>query len=317
MPFDIPPTSSQSSRRPGSILQKREICKEAAADFPFLVPSAYLQKIERSDSPEALIRQVLPHPDELLDVRGYTTNPLGETPGVHDGLIEKYNGRLLVMVTQACSGHCRFCFRRHLLDSPLKQEVIQARFQSRMEEKDDISEVILSGGDPLVLSDRRLAAWFELIGQYRQVQRIRIHTREPVFSPERFTPELIAMFREAPLPLVMAVHVNHADELDQESEDKLLQLRKAGVLLLTQTVLLKGVNDSTDTLTNLFERSVECGMLPYYLHQLDRVAGAAHFAVDEAKGLEIIETLRKRLPGYLLPRYVEEIPGKSSKLPVG
>lgn len=298
-------------------MEQLEIDHDAAKEFPFLVPSSYLEKIRKSADPEALILQILPQAEELLDVAGYTLDPLGETPRENGGLIEKYPGRLLVMVTQACAGNCRFCFRRHLLDSPLKQEIIEDSFRHRMQEKDDISEVILSGGDPLVLSDRRLKTWFELITQYRQVRRIRIHTRGPVFSPERITPELITLFQEVGLPLVMAVHVNHADELDQESEQKLGLLRQAGVLLLTQTVLLKGVNDSVETLASLFERSVECGMAPYYLHQLDRVAGAAHFAVDQARGLEIMHKLRERLPGYMVPRYVEEAPGKASKLPIG
>ncbi|MEE4218316.1 MAG: KamA family radical SAM protein [Xanthomonadales bacterium] len=289
---------------------------EAAADFPFLLPPAYLRKIQNSSAPDALIRQVLPHADELLDVAAYGHDPLDEKPLENEGLIEKYAGRLLVMVTQSCSGHCRFCFRRHLLDSPLKQEDIQVSFRQRMQQKEDISEVILSGGDPLVLSDRRLRDWFELIGQYPQVRRIRIHTREPVFSPQRITPERITLFRAAPVPLVMAVHVNHPDELDQLSQDRLLQLQKAGVLLLTQTVLLKGVNDSAETLAQLLERAVACGMAPYYLHQLDRVAGAAHFAVDRIKGLQIIRQLRERLPGYMVPRYVEEIPGKTGKTPI-
>lgn len=303
--------------QPGLLSQEHEPSAEAIADFPFLVPPAYIHKIENSTNPQALIRQVLPHSDEMLDVAGYTRDPLGEIPRKNGGLIEKYAGRLLVMVTQACAGNCRFCFRRHLLDSPLKQEDIEDSFRRRMQEKNDISEVILSGGDPLVLSDRRLRSWFELIAQYRQVRRIRIHTRGPVFSPERITAELITVFREVGLPLIMAVHVNHADELDRESEQKLGLLRQAGVLLLTQTVLLKGVNDSVETLASLFERSGECGMTPYYLHQLDRVAGAAHFAVDQARGLEIMHGLRERLPGYMVPRYVEEIPGKASKLPIG
>ena len=309
MPFDSAPKTRLSTLKSGMNAQ-------AAADFPFLLPPAYLRKIEKSSTPEALIRQVLPSSDELLDVAGYTVDPLDEGPAENQGLIEKYAGRLLVMVTQACSGHCRFCFRRHFLDSPVKQSDIQASFRQRMQEKDDISEVILSGGDPLVLSDRRLNDWFELIGKYPQVRRIRIHTREPVFSPERITPELLTLFRDVPIPLVMAVHINHADELDNLSRDRLLQLQKAGVLLLTQTVLLKGVNDSAKTLAKLFERSVECGMTPYYLHQLDRVAGAAHFAVDRARGLQIMRELRDKLPGYMVPRYVEETPGKDSKLPI-
>ena len=290
--------------------------REAARDFPYLVPPAYRQKIEASTQPEALLRQVMPSDAELLPAYGFTTNPLDESPGPGGGLIEKYHGRLLVMVTQACAGHCRFCFRRHMLDSPLHQDTVQTAFQQRMEDRDDITEVILSGGDPLVLSERRLEAWLELICSYPQVKRIRIHSREPVFSPERFTPGLLGILQQCALPVVLAVHVNHADELDGKTETALRNLREAGLMLLTQTVLLRGVNDSVETLSALFERAVECELTPYYLHQLDRVAGAAHFEVEPDRGLSILRELRDRLPGYMVPRYVQEIPGKDSKHPV-
>lgn len=291
--------------------------KRAAEDFPFLAPPSYLQKIRASSEPEALLRQVLPSNEELLEVPGFSKNPLAEEPGAGQGLIEKYQGRLLVMVTQACAGHCRFCFRRHMLDAPGRQDTVQAAFRERMRRSDDISEVILSGGDPLVLSDRKLQSWLELISSYPQVRRIRIHTRGPVFSPERFTPELLDILQRAPLPVVMAVHVNHADELDAETAGKLLLLRRSGVMLLTQTVLLRGVNDSVAALARLFERAVECGLAPYYLHQLDRVSGAAHFEVDQARSLEILRELRNRLPGYMVPRLVQEVPGEQSKTPLG
>jgi EF-P beta-lysylation protein EpmB len=288
----------------------------AAAAFPFLLPPAYARKIERAREPEALLRQVLPVAEELQGVPGFTADPLKESPAERFGVIEKYSGRLLLMVTPACSGHCRFCFRRHLLDTgpPLADQV--KAFHRRMARSADITEVILSGGDPLVLSDRRLADWFEEIARYPQVRRIRIHSREPVFSPERITPQLEALLAGAPRPVVLAVHVNHADELDDETADALARLRDADVLLLTQTVLLRGVNDSLDRLAALYERAVDCGLAPYYLHQLDRVAGAAHFAVDPDRGRALVRQLQCSLPGYLVPRYVEEIPGQPGKSPL-
>lgn len=287
--------------------------KQAASDFPFLAPPSYLRRVGDND---ALLRQVLPHPDEMLDATGFTEDPLSEATTGHDGLIEKYDGRLLVMATQTCAGHCRFCFRRHFLDVPADPERVQAAFRQRMENRNDISEVIFSGGDPLMLSDQKLGAWLRLVRQYPQVRRIRIHTRVPVFLPERITADLAALLARSPLPIVFALHVNHSDEIDTVVAEKLSLLRDAGVMLLTQTVLLRGVNDSVELLAALFERAVEHGMVPYYLHQLDRVAGAAHFAVEKKTGLEIISRLRQQLPGYMVPRYVEEVPGEKSKLPV-
>jgi len=288
----------------------------AAAAFPFLLPPAYARKIERASEPDALMRQVLPVAEELRDVPGFSADPLEESPAERLGLIEKYPGRLLLMVTPACSGHCRFCFRRHLLDTAPPRGAQRAAFRRRMDRAADISEVILSGGDPLVLSDRRLADWFDEIARYPAVRRIRIHTREPVFSPERITPALAGLLADAPRPLVVAVHVNHADELDGETAAALARLRGAGLLLLTQTVLLRGVNDSVAQLAALYERAVDCGLAPYYLHQLDRVAGAAHFAVDPDHGRALVRQLQRSLPGYLVPRYVEEIPGRPGKSPL-
>jgi EF-P beta-lysylation protein EpmB len=288
----------------------------AADQFPFLAPSSYLRKIEAATQPEALIRQVLPLGVELEDADGFSNDPLDEANDAVDGLIEKYRGRLLVMVTRACAGHCRFCFRRHLPSAPLGQAVVRDAFRARMAREGDISEVILSGGDPLVLSDARLTDWFELIAAYPQVRRIRIHTRGPVFSPERVNDGLLSVLGRSRLPVVLAVHVNHADELDAETALALDRLRRAGVMLISQSVLLTGVNDSVESLERLFERLLECGVLPYYLHQLDRIAGAAHFEVGRARGLALVQELRQRLPGYMVPRYVEEIPGEPSKRPI-
>jgi EF-P beta-lysylation protein EpmB len=288
----------------------------AAAVFPFLAPPSWYRKISASDDPEGLIRQVLPLGQELDDVPGFGADPLAEEPAAQSGLVEKYHGRLLLMVTRRCAGHCRFCFRRHVLDAPVDQDELQRAFRERMATGSDITEVILSGGDPLVLSDRRLSSWLEVFNAYAQLRRVRIHTRGPVFSPARITPEFAAIVAASRHPVVIVVHVNHPDELDGETSDALARLRSAGVLLLSQTVLLAGVNDSTDTLAALFERAVECGLAPYYLHQLDRVAGAAHFEVDKSRGLELMRELRRKLPGYLVPRYVEEVAGAASKRPI-
>lgn len=286
------------------------------AGFPVLVPAAYHRKIRAAANPEPLLRQVMAHPDEALAADGFVHDPFGEEPRENDGLIEKYAGRLLLMVTPACAGHCRFCFRRHLLDASVSHDRLTAAFERRMARAEDITEVILSGGDPLVLSDRRLGDWLDRIARFPQVRRVRIHTRSPVFTPERLTPALAERLGAAGLPVVMAVHVNHADELDGATAEGLARLRAAGVTLLTQTVLLRGVNDSAETLTTLFERAFACGLLPYYLHQLDRVAGAAHFEVPREEGRAIVRELRRRLPGYLVPRYVEEVTGESGKRPI-
>ena len=272
--------------------------------------------MECSDDADALLRQVLPTADELVDAAGFSRDPLDEGDEAENGLIEKYPGRLLIMVTRSCSAHCRFCFRRHALDAPVRQERLQDRFRQRMHADGNLSEVILSGGDPLVLSERRLRSWFGLIHEFPQVRRIRIHTREPVFSPQRITPELAGVIRGSRLPVIVAVHVNHPDELDEETVQAIFRLREAGAMMLTQTVLLRGVNDSEGTLGALFERAVESGLTPYYLHQLDRVSGAAHFAVQKERGLEIIQALKRRLPGYMMPRFVEEVPGDSCKRPI-
>jgi EF-P beta-lysylation protein EpmB len=288
----------------------------AAAAFPFLAPPSWYRKISASDDPEGLIRQVLPLGEELADVPGFGADPLAEEPAARHGLVEKYHGRLLLMVTRRCAGHCRFCFRRHVLDTPVDQDELQDAFRVRMAADSDITEVILSGGDPLVLSDRVLASWLELFSAYRRLRRVRIHTRGPVFTPARITPKFTAVVAASRHPVVIVLHVNHPDELDAETAAALARLRSAGVLLLSQTVLLAGVNDSADTLAALFERAVECGLAPYYLHQLDRVAGAAHFEVAKSRGLEIMRELHRRLPGYMVPRYVEEVPGDTSKRPI-
>jgi len=290
--------------------------RQAAEGFRLRVPSAWLNKIDKSKQPDALIRQVLPASEELLPTPGFEADPFDEAPVRNRGLIRKYSGRLLVMATWSCSGHCRFCFRRNLLAEPVKQAEVQAAFRRYMDTHGEISEVILSGGDPLTLSDSRLESWFRLIATYPQVRRLRIHSREPVFSPERCTPALAAIIQEVELPVVLAVHVNHADELDEPTRKAISTLRQSGATLLTQTVLLRGVNDSVEALTALFERAADSGLTPYYLHQLDRVAGAAHFEVDRARGLELLAALQERLPGYLVPRYVEEVPGAASKLAV-
>lgn len=287
--------------------------EQAADEFAFLVTPTWLERIAESRDSQALVRQVLPVADELESPPGFSRDPVAEGGAEHPALIRKYAGRLLVMATWACSAHCRFCFRRHFLSEPVGHAAVQEAFHRYMSKAPGVSEVILSGGDPLTLGDGRIAGWIESITSYPHVRRIRIHTREPVFSPGRITPALCETLETSPLPVFVVVHVNHSDELGDDARAAIARLKKSGATLLTQTVLLRGVNDSVEALEDLFERAADCGLIPYYLHQLDRVAGAAHFEVERERGLEIVRALQHRLPGYLVPRYVEEVPGEASK----
>lgn len=268
---------------------------------------------------DPLLRQVLPVPAEDEEVEGFSVNPVGERGLISgDGLLSKYHGRALVVATGSCAIHCRYCFRRHFpYDSGGAPE---AGFESALRilaDDDTIEEVILSGGDPLVLPDTRLADLTAGITSIPHVRRVRIHTRIPIVLPERVDTALVEWVSAIPIPVVVVVHANHPNEIDRSVLRALGVLTAAGVTLLNQAVLLKGVNDTPETLVELSTRLFNGGTLPYYLHLLDRVAGAAHFEVDEARALEILDELKASLPGYLVPRLVREIEGASSKVVIG
>jgi EF-P beta-lysylation protein EpmB len=256
---------------------------------------------------------------EETEVPGFTDDPVGELGLFRgDGLLSKYQGRALVVATGACAIHCRYCFRRHFPYDA--QDEGTKGFSSTIDAvaaDQTICEVIISGGDPLILPDDRLAGLVTRLAGVPHVRRLRLHTRLPVVLPERVDVALTEWIAACGLPVIVVIHANHPQEINEEVRRALRVLAAAGVSLFNQAVLLRGINDSTDVLEGLSNRLFDCGVLPYYLHLLDRVAGAAHFEVDEHRAVTIMETLRTRLPGYLVPRLVREIEGAPSKVVVG
>lgn len=289
-----------------------------ARDFRLLVPLGFAALMRPGDPHDPLLRQVLPLRSEQQPQPGFSRDPVGDAAADRgDGLLKKYQGRMLWMPTRACAIHCRYCFRRHLPALPPGQspDRISATLD-RIAADPGISEVILSGGDPLMLDDPALAELMRCLDRIAHVKRLRIHTRLPVVLPSRVTESLRDLLAGVRPRLVMVIHANHANELGTDSEQALRRLTSSGIHLLSQSVLLRGVNDSPSRLCALSERLFECGVLPYYLHQLDPVQGAAHFAVPDGEAIGLESSLRQRLPGYLVPRLVREIPGAGAKMPL-
>jgi len=287
----------------------------AAGSFPLLVPRTYLGRIRPGDPEDPLLVQVLPRAAELAQVPGYRTDPLGEAGAAcRPGLLWKYRGRSLMVTTPRCAVHCRFCFRRHFPYHASPQGVSQwePAFE-RIAAEESIHEIILSGGDPLALPDEQLAQLARRLAEIPHLRRLRLHTRLPVMIPQRVTDPLVAWIRGTRLSPIMVIHVNHPAEIDESVAAALCRLVEAGIPLLNQAVLLRGVNDRVEVLAELCERLVDLRVMPYYLHQLDRVAGAAHFEVPKATGIQLIHQLRARLPGYAVPRYVRETRGGAGK----
>jgi EF-P beta-lysylation protein EpmB len=251
----------------------------------------------------------------MADVPGFVVDPVGDAAATrHAGLLQKYDGRVLLIATGTCAVHCRYCFRRHFPYDEAPRLLVDCRpALDGIAADSSLREVILSGGDPLALVDATLAALVEQLEAIPHLRRLRIHTRLPIVIPERVTTDLVTVLQGSRLTPIVVVHANHANEIDRQVAAALAKLADAGVLLLNQAVLLAGVNDSVEAQAALCERLIDIRVLPYYLHQLDRVAGAAHFEVPIANGLRIMEQLRARLPGYAVPRYVQEVPGAPSK----
>lgn len=291
--------------------------RDGAAPFPLRVPRAYVARMRRGDRDDPLLRQVLPLAAEDAPVPGYGMDAVGDLDArAATGVLHKYDGRALLVATGSCAVHCRYCFRRHY---PYDEDTA-ARNGWRdaidwLRGNAGVSELILSGGDPWSLATHKLAELTAGLGDIPHLRRLRVHTRLPVVLPARVDEELLAWVRSLPVPLVVVVHANHAAELDADVDAALARLRDAGATLLNQSVLLRGVNDDADALVALSERLIDAGVLPYYLHLLDRVAGTAHFAVDDARGRSLVQEMRERLPGYLVPQLVREVPGAASKTP--
>lgn len=288
------------------------------AGFALRVPRGFVGRMRSGDARDPLLLQVLPQLAELDRMDGFSTDAVGDLAAREvPGLLHKYRGRALLIASGSCAINCRYCFRRHF---PYAEETAAAgqwRAALNYLRKDrSISEAILSGGDPLSLSTAKLRQFSEGLRDLPHVKRLRIHTRLPVVLPERVDAELLSWLDALDLQKVLVLHVNHAQELDGRVDDACRALREVGVTLLNQSVLLRAINDSADALAALSERLFRAGVLPYYLHQLDRVQGAAHFEVDDARALALMDQLRARLPGYLVPRLVREIEGAPAKLPV-
>jgi EF-P beta-lysylation protein EpmB len=287
--------------------------------FRLLVPRGFAALMTPGDAADPLLRQVLPLRAERAVTPGFRLDPVGDGPAAHTpGLLRKYAGRALLMAHGACAVHCRFCFRRHFSYEGMgSYDRRVAAAITRIRADPSLSEVILSGGDPLLLGDETLAALLARLAAIPHLRRLRLHTRLPVVLPSRITDRLCDLLGGLRPQPVLVIHANHARELGARAHACLHALRGCGVTLLNQSVLLRGVNDTVSALTDLCERLCDCGVLPYYLHQLDPVQGASHFAVPDRDAVALIESLRARLPGYLVPRLVRELEGAPCKRPIG
>jgi EF-P beta-lysylation protein EpmB len=290
----------------------------AATGFPLRVPHGFIARMRPGDPHDPLLRQVLPLDDELRPMPGFSLDAVGDGAAkAADGVIRKYHGRALLIATGSCAVHCRYCFRRHF---PYAEEAAAAAGWRNVVDviraDPTIDEVILSGGDPWSLATHKLAELTNALADVPHLKRLRIHTRLPVVLPERVDDELLAWLRALPWPVTVILHANHANEFDDAVDAALARLRATGATLLNQAVLLRGVNDSVEALAALGERGHRAGVLPYYLHQLDRVQGAAHFEVSDDEACHLHAGLSARLSGYLVPRLVREVAGDPGKRPL-
>lgn len=281
--------------------------------FRLRVPRAYVARMQKGNAEDPLLLQVLPTLKELDPAGSY--DPVGDLDAMPSpGLLHKYHGRALLITTGACAIHCRYCFRRHFPYSENSDR--PSNLQGALEylgNHPEIREVILSGGDPLVLDDKKLAALCSELETIPHIKWLRLHTRLPVVLPSRINHSLIQWMKKSRFRITVVIHANHGNELTRIEAQALSKFREIGVTLLNQSVLLKGINDSTDVLISLSERLHNLGVLPYYLHLMDRVQGATHFEVDPAIACQIVDGMRARLPGYLVPKLVREESGKNSK----
>jgi EF-P beta-lysylation protein EpmB len=290
--------------------------QKAAASFQLRVPRSYVARMKVGDPTDPLLRQVLPLDRELDEVPNFVSDPLGEHAALRaPGLLQKYRGRALMITTSACAVHCRYCFRREF---PYSEQTTESpRWRAALSEigrDSSLEEVILSGGDPLSLSDARLKSLTNALATVPHVRRLRLHTRQPIVLPSRVDEGLLGWLKTVAIPTVFVLHVNHPNEIDSDVRAACEKLRASGVTLLNQSVLLRGVNDNVEVLAELSRRLFDTGVLPYYLHVLDHVRGAAHFEVPEAEARAIAGQLAARLSGYLVPRLVREIYGAPAKV---
>lgn len=292
--------------------------KQAQREFPLRVPRGFVERMVPGDAEDPLLRQVLATAHETVLEPGFSSDPVGEAHvAPAPGLLHKYHGRVLLVVTGACAIHCRYCFRRHFPygeHHPGREGWSEAL--AYISSRTEVEEVILSGGDPLAASDQRLADLTQAIAAIPHVRRLRVHTRMPIVLPERINDDLLAWLTATRLEPVVVVHCNHAREINESVRAALGRLRERAIPVLNQAVLLRGINDTVEALAELNRTLFTAGVLPYYLHLLDPVQGAAHFEVPAATARRLVQRLSELLPGYLLPRLVCEVEGAPAKLPV-
>lgn len=316
---------SQAFKRPKDLLDYLELghlwqpeSDLAHSAFRTLVPLPFAQQMKKGDINDPLLLQVLPVAEELSPIPGYTEDPLGESDANPlPGIVHKYHGRILVIFASGCAVNCRYCFRRHFpyADNQLSTRQLDSIIKY-LQQHPEVDEVILSGGDPLIAPDGRLARFCQQLNDLPQVSRLRIHSRLPIVLPQRVTHSLIDAITWPQLETVMVVHCNHPQELSNLTQQALNRLRQANIHLLNQTVLLKNVNDAEEIQIELSKKLFKQGAMPYYLHLLDKVAGAAHHDVNETTAIALVTQMRHKLPGYLVPKLVREQAGMQSKTPV-
>jgi len=285
--------------------------------FPVRVPRPFIMRMQKGNFNDPLLQQVMPLEDEFIEVDGFSQDPLAEHDTVATGLLHKYKHRVLMIVKTGCAINCRYCFRRHFPyqdNSPNKQHWQEALTYIRKHE--EINEVIFSGGDPLMAKDDHLAWLIYQLEKIPHLSRLRIHTRLPVVIPNRITEQFVSILKKSRLKCAIVLHINHANEINEQLINALAALKMVSIPLFNQSVLLKGVNDNIEALSELSEKSFDCGIQPYYLHLLDKVQGAAHFGVEEQHAITLYKALLARLPGFLVPKLVREIAGEANKTPI-
>ena len=323
---DVPATHWQTAlasaiREPSELLHYLNLPQSllngaiaASQSFALRAPLGYCQRIEKGNPNDPLLRQILPLDAELISDQHFKLDPVGDLAAMEvPGLLHKYHGRVLIITTAACAVHCRYCFRRHF---PYQENRAEQNWQEAIDyiqSHSDIHEVILSGGDPLSLTESRLKNLTDKLLNIPHIKTLRLHTRQPIVLPERINNELLNWLDSLPWKIVMVLHCNHANEIDSSVASALKKLQQHQVTLLNQSVLLAGVNDNTETLINLSQKLFSHHVLPYYLHMLDKVQGAKHFYVKAEKASQILTEVRQLLPGYLVPKLVKEQAGEKSK----
>jgi EF-P beta-lysylation protein EpmB len=288
----------------------------AIRQFPLRVPHEFIARMEKGNLQDPLLLQVLPQAQEMLEKPGFVSDPLNEKEyNPVPGLLHKYQGRVLLTLQGACAVNCRYCFRRNFpYEDNMPGTAQWGQILKYIANDKSIEEVIFSGGDPLIMKDQQLGSFVKSLDEIKHLAILRIHTRLPIMIPSRINEEFLAWMNASRLQKIMAIHCNHPKEIDESVIKALARLRENNVMLLNQSVLLKNINDNAEILAELSKTLFKANVLPYYLHVLDPVAGSEHFNVDISSAKKIINEMRSCLPGYLVPKLVQEIPGEKSKI---